>query len=502
MADVLSSGSNEQIDMDIEEIIPKNPETLAEAKKETGNELYKVKNYRGALPLYTEAIALCPDVPSYYGNRAACYMMLSQFKNALEDARKAVLLDSNFVKGYVRIAKCCVSLGDLAGLDQAITKVKELEPNSTAILQEEKTLFALRQHEEDYEKTFLKGDFRSSLYYMDRALDYTPTCHRYKIRRAECLALLGRYQESQEIVNDILMFDKSNADAIYVRGMCLYYQDNIEQAFKHFQHVLKLAPDHVRAMDVYKKARLLKQKKQDGNDAFKAGKFQDAYTLYTEALQIDPQNVALNSKLFFNRATVLSRQKKQAEAIVDCTSALKLDENYLKALLRRAKCYGELGDWEEAVKDYEKAHKMDKSRENRRLLQDAKVALKRSKRKDYYKILGIEKNASDDEIKKAYRKRALVHHPDRHASASEAERKEQEKKFKEVGEAYSVLADPKKRVRYDNGQDLEDMDGHGMHADIDPTQVFTSFFDNAGGYSGSSFFQTGFPGGNFSFQFG
>lgn len=46
---------------------------------------------------------------------------------------------------------------------------------------------------------------------------------------------------------------------------------------------------------------------------------------------------------------------------------------------------------------------MDKSRENKRLLQDAKLALKKSKRKDYYKILGIERNASDDEIKKAYR---------------------------------------------------------------------------------------------------
>lgn len=101
-----------------------------------------------------------------------------------------------------------------------------------------------------------------------------------------------------------------------------------------------------------------------------------------------------------------------------------------------------------------------------------------------------------------FRKRALVHHPDRHASASDAERKEQEKKFKEVGEAYSILTDPKKRVRYDNGQDLDDMGGHGMH-DIDPTQVFTSFFDNAGGYSGNPFFQTGgFSGGNFSFQFG
>lgn len=46
---------------------------------------------------------------------------------------------------------------------------------------------------------------------------------------------------------------------------------------------------------------------------------------------------------------------------------------------------------------------MDKSRENKRLLQEAKLALKKSKRKDYYKILGIERNASDDEIKKAYR---------------------------------------------------------------------------------------------------
>jgi len=44
-------------------------------------------------------------------------------------------------------------------------------------------------------------------------------------------------------------------------------------------------------------------------------------------------------------------------------------------------------------------------------LQDAKIALKKSLRKDYYKILGIDRNANDDEIKKAYKKRALVHHP-------------------------------------------------------------------------------------------
>lgn len=50
--------------------------------------------------------------------------------------------------------------------------------------------------------------------------------------------------------------------------------------------------------------------------------------------------------------------------MADCSGALELDENYLKALLRRAKCYMDLGDFEEAVRDYEKASKMDKNRGN------------------------------------------------------------------------------------------------------------------------------------------
>lgn len=49
--------------------------------------------------------------------------------------------------------------------------------------------------------------------------------------------------------------------------------------------------------------------------------------------------------------------------------------------------------------------------EHKQLLKNAQMELKKSKRKDYYKILGVDKNASEDEIKKAYRKRALMHHP-------------------------------------------------------------------------------------------
>ena len=61
-----------------------------------------------------------------------------------------------------------------------------------------------------------------------------------------------RYAEAQEIANDLLRLDNMNADAIYVRGLCLYYEDSVDKAFTHFQHVLRLAPDHQKAKDVYK----------------------------------------------------------------------------------------------------------------------------------------------------------------------------------------------------------------------------------------------------------
>ena len=72
----------------------------------------------------------------------------------------------------------------------------------------------------------------------------------------------------------------------------------------------------------------------------------------------------------------------------------------------------ELEQYDEAVHDFEHVNKLERGNpEYRACLSNAKLELKKSKRKDYYKILGVEKNANDDEIKKAYRKRALVHHP-------------------------------------------------------------------------------------------
>ena len=70
-------------------------------------------------------------------------------------------------------------------------------------------------------------------------------------------------------------------------------------------------------------------------------------------------------------------------------------------------------------------------------------------KRDYYEVLGVDKGASEGDIKKAYRKAAMKYHPDKFANASDAEKKDAEEKFKEINEAYQILSDPQKKQQYD-----------------------------------------------------
>lgn len=110
---------------------------------------------------------------------------------------------------------------------------------------------------------------------------------------------------------------------------------------------------------------------------------------------------------------------------------------------------------------------------------------------DYYKILGVQKTASQDEIKKAYRKLAVKYHPDKNAGDKEAE-----DKFKQISEANEVLSDPEKRSKYDrlgaNWKQYENA-GFGGHGQGFEGSGFSDFFDQFFGGGGQ---QGGFGGGN------
>lgn len=102
------------------------------------------------------------------------------------------------------------------------------------------------------------------------------------------------------------------------------------------------------------------------------------------------------------------------EAIADCDEALKLDSTYAKARRTRAKAHGQLGNWDETVRELKNIAEANPGDGSiRKEIREAELELKKSKRKDYYKILDVEKDATEADIKKAYRKMAILHHPDK-----------------------------------------------------------------------------------------
>ncbi|NBC02163.1 MAG: DnaJ domain-containing protein, partial [Bacteroidetes bacterium] len=126
--------------------------------------------------------------------------------------------------------------------------------------------------------------------------------------------------------------------------------------------------------------------------------------------------------------------------------------------------------------------------------------------KDYYNILGVSRDASQDEIRKKYRKLAAKYHPDKNPDDKSAE-----EKFKEIGEAYEVLKDPEKRKLYDQvGSDWKKYQQAGASADdfnwgqyanrgggqrINMEDIFGGGGHGGSGSPFSSFFETIFGGG-------
>lgn len=219
---------------------------------------------------------------------------------------------------------------------------------------------------------------------------------------------------------------------------------------------------------------------------------------------------------------------------MDLNRAIDCNEDYAKAYVKRGEINTLLENYEEAVRDFGNADRISPGEFGvKQKLKDAKIRLKQAKRKDYYKILGVDKDADPAAIKKAYRKLALKWHPDKN-SGDDQQKAKAEKMFKDIGEAYAVLSDPEKKRRYDSGVDLEDLEGGGgFHgAGVDPTQIFQMFFgggapggmggfggmdDDMGGFGGmpggmfggmggsggQQFFQKKGPGGqSFQFRFG
>lgn len=176
-----------------------------------------------------------------------------------------------------------------------------------------------------------------------------------------------------------------------------------------------------------------------------------------------------------------------------CEEALRMNPNSLPGLLAKASRLISEELFEEAVRVLEAAQETY-SQDNRihQKLQDAHTLLRRSKAKDYYKVLGVSREAGEREIKRAYRKLTKQYHPDKYRGDLTPE--EVQKKQSSINEAYEVLSNPELKQRFDMGDDPNSQEQQNPFA-----QGGHPF----GGFGGSQhfMFKGGPPGGGQQFKF-
>ncbi|KAG8347818.1 Tetratricopeptide repeat DnaJ domain [Trypanosoma vivax] len=434
---------------------------------EKGNAAFKSGLFDDAIRLYTEALFINPQEASLLSNRSAAYIKKMEFHKAVQDAEAAVAIDKMYTKAYTRLHSALCHLGRFGEAVQRLCSIITLLKNSGAPKEDVETLRRLlpdaqegARAVETARRLLEERNFSEA----ERVLKETslafPECFLVTIMMGEARAS----QQPELVLRTLAPFGQthgSDTTYLYVRALASYHlgQDGFPTAQAILRQVIGMDPDNRKASELLKKVRAIESYKAEGNTAFQKNRLNDAISSYKAAVDVDPSNVKMVAVLRGNLAAAKMKLKDFSGALLDCEFAIKNGAESAKLFARRARIQEALNNYDEALRDIQKAASMDSSYNNE--VHQIKVNARSAKRKDYYKVLGLSAQEADDAaIKRAYKKGCLQWHPDKWANASDEERTHAEKMFKEVGEAFSILSDPQKKQLYDSGQ-LDNASGVG-----------------------------------------
>uniref|UniRef100_A0A0E0G393 J domain-containing protein n=1 Tax=Oryza nivara TaxID=4536 RepID=A0A0E0G393_ORYNI len=449
--------------------------------------------------------------PSTLFKRALEMMNLRKYDGSLGLLNAVLEVEPNHSEAYRQRASVLRHKCRYKEAEGDYSKYLELKPGSSSVEKELSQLLQAQNALESAYGQFESHDFSKVLDYINKiVLVFSPDCLKAKLLKAKALLALKDYSTVISETGFILKEDEDNLDALLLRGRAYYYLADHDVASRHYQKGLRLDPEHSELKKAYFGLKNLVKKTKSAEDNAAKGKLRVSAEDYKASLAMDPDHTSYNVHLYLGLCKVLVKLGRGKEAISSCTEALNIDGELVDALTQRGEAKLLTEDWEGAVQDLkEAAQKSPQARIEskghdmgiREALMRAEKQLKLSKRKDWYKILGISKTASAAEIKRAYKKLALQWHPDKNVD----NREEAENMFREIAAAYEVLGDEDKRVRYDRGEDLDEMNmGGGGGGGFNPFggggQQYTFHYDG-GFHGGGGFPGGGFPGG-FQFNFG
>uniref|UniRef100_A0A8C6UA12 DnaJ (Hsp40) homolog, subfamily C, member 3b n=1 Tax=Neogobius melanostomus TaxID=47308 RepID=A0A8C6UA12_9GOBI len=302
-----------------------------------------------------------------------------------------------------------------------------------------------------------------------RVITISPWDPELRELRADCHIRMGDPQKAIQDLAPTTRLRNDNRAAFLKLSLLHYSLGEHHDSLTQIRECLKLDQDDKDCLGHYRQVKKLSKQLDYAEELIEEQRFHEAIEKYESVMKTEPNTLHYTNLAKERICFCLVQEKMALEAIDACSEAHQRDPRNAYILRDRAEAYILNQEYEKAVEDYQEAREFDSdSNEIREGLEKAHRLLKLSRKRDYYKILGVGRTANKQEITKAYRKLAQQWHPDNFQS--EAEKKEAEKKFIDIASAKEVLTDPEMRQKFDQGEDPLDPEnqqggggGQGAH---------------------------------------
>ena len=436
------------------------PPASASKLRNAGDTAFSKGDHKAAIKFYSQAIKAEPKNEKNYYKRFRVYLRKKQYGKALRDIEKSVEVNGDFMQGRVQRGRVLQTVGRCGDAVSTYMEVLQMDPADKTATRELPRVQKCAASVAEAKARHSRGDFAAAADLLQGIFDVAAAASDLHLLRSECLFALGRHHEVLAETGKVLKLEKKSLAVLLLRGRAYYTLAEHDMALRHYREGLKYDPEHRAIKAAYRIVKKQEKLFADGESELIQDRPQEALAKFVAAAAVDSAHAAFNKKAFMRACHCHIHLKDAAAAVAACDQALAIDDKYVDAAKLRAQAFDVAEDFDEAVRAWTRAHELNREDgEIREKLQKAQAALKQSKEKNYYKILGVPRDANARQIKKAYRVLALKYHPDK--QKTDDEKAEAEKKFQEIGEANEVLSNEELRAKYDRGEDVFENQGGG-----------------------------------------